>query len=68
MKIKLSELKQIIREEVNKGPHAAEKQLEAQKAQRGAAKKQMKGQMENMKQTTLESMLIIKIRIWKHTM
>jgi len=42
MKIKLSELKQIIREEANKGPHAAEKQLEAQKVQRGAAKKQMK--------------------------
>ena len=42
MKIKLSELKKIIQEETSKGPHAAEKHLQAQKTKRSEWKKQMK--------------------------
>ena len=40
MKIKLSELKQIIKEEADKKPHEAVQQHEAEKAKRGERKKQ----------------------------
>ena len=42
MKIKLSELKQIIKEETEKKQHKAVQQHEAEKAKRGEWKKQMK--------------------------